>query len=491
VSTDKLSYAAAPAPGHTPPSEVAGLRRLDRATDGRPAAPVRIVHLGVGNFFRAHAAWYTEHASDADGWGIAAFTGRSPAIAESLARQDGLYTLLVRGPAGSRAEVISSLSAVHAADDLAALRGYFADPALAVVTSTVTEAAYRRDASGALDLGSADVRADISALQADPLGGVVTTTPGKLTAGLLARRAAGAGAIALVPNDNVPDNGAMAARVVSDLAARVDETLPAWVEANVSFVTTMVDRITPRSTDADRAAVAEQTGVDDPETVPTEPFSEWVLAGSFPGGRPDWESAGATLVDDVHPFETRKLWLLNGSHSLMAYAGSLLGQETVAEAIADPLVRSWVEEWWDAAAAHLELPPDAVTAYRRALLERYQNPQIRHLLAQIAADGSQKVPIRVVPVLRAELAAGRDAAGATRTVAAWVAHLRGHGAPVTDAEADEVVALASGDPEVAVPAVLNRLGLEAGEVQQVAPVVLTQLADLTRLATTPTGAPSA
>jgi fructuronate reductase len=461
-----------------------GRRRLSRETDGRRAAPVRIVHLGVGNFFRAHAAWYTEHASDAADWGIAAFTGRSPVIAESLAAQDGLYTLLVRGPGGARAEVISSLSAVHPSDDLAALRGYFADPAVAVVTITVTEAGYRRDQSGGLDVNAADVLADIVALHHDPRGSV-STTPGKLVAGLLARRASGAGPIAIVPNDNVPDNGAMAARVVGDLAARVDTTLPAWIDSNVSWVTTMVDRITPRSATDDRAEVARLTGVDDPETVPTEPFSEWVLAGSFPAGRPDWESAGATVVQDVRPFETRKLWLLNGSHSLMAYAGPLLGHETVADAIADPVVRWWVEEWWDAAAPHVELPAVDVAAYRQALLDRYSNPQIRHLLGQIAADGSQKVPIRALPVVRAELAQDRVASGATRIVAAWMAHLRGLGAPVADSAAAEVAALAQGDPDAAVPAVLGWLGLDSGQVRRVAPVVIAQLAQLTRLGSEP------
>jgi fructuronate reductase len=453
-------------------------RRLSRAADGRPAAPVRIVHLGVGNFFRAHAAWYTEHASDAGGWGIAAFTGRSPSTATSLSAQDGLYTLLVRGADGARPEVISSLSAVHASGDLAALRRYFADAALSIVTSTVTEAGYRRGAQGGLDVDAADVRADIIALQADPAGGVVSTTPGRMVAGLLARRAAGSGSIAIVPNDNVPDNGAMVARVVGELAARVDSSLGDWISTNVSFVTTMVDRITPRSTDADRAEVARQTGVDDPETVPTEPFSEWVLAGTFPAGRPDWVSAGATVVDDVRPFETRKLWLLNGSHSLMAYAASILGHETVADAIADPLVRAWVEQWWDAAAPHLELPAEAVTAYREALLERYRNPEIRHLLTQIAADGSQKLPIRAVPVLRAELAEGRVADGATRVVAAWIAHLRGAGAPVTDTAAHEVVALAAGEPHAAVRAVLGRLGLTS---EPVAVRVQQQLAGLEQL----------
>jgi fructuronate reductase len=416
-------------------------RRLDRARDGRPAAPVRLVHLGLGNFFRAHAAWYTEHAPDRDDWGIAAFTGRSPAAAVALAAQDSLYTLLV----GGRAEVVSSLSAVHPAADLAALRGYFASPDLAVVTLTVTEAGYQPD-----------LAVDLTALRDDPVAGPVTTVPGRLVAGLLARRAAGAGALAVVPNDNVPENGELVARVVLRLAADVDVTLPAWIDSHVSFVTTMVDRITPRTTDEDVAEVTRLLGVHDPQAVPTEPYTEWVLAGAFPGGRPAWEAAGARFVDDVRPFERRKLWLLNGSHSLMAYAGSIRGHETVAEAIADPVVRRWVEEWWDAASAQLSLPAEDVAAYRQALRDRYANPTIRHRLAQIAADGSQKIPIRAVPVIRA----GSDP-GAVRLVAAWIAHLRGHGAPVTDVRAEELTALAAGPAHAAVGRLVAWLGLPA------------------------------
>jgi fructuronate reductase len=454
-------------------------RRLSRATDGRPAAPVRHVHLGVGNFFRAHAAWYTEHSPDADQWGIAAFTGRSPAVAEALNAQDGLYTLLVRGPEVAAPEVISSLSAVHRAGELTALRRYFADPAVAVVTITVTEAGYRRNASGGLDVEDPDVRADVDALTADPEHGTVTTTPGRLVAGLLARRAAGAGPIALVPCDNVPDNGEMVSWVVHDLARLVDESLIAWVDENVSCVTTVVDRITPRTADADREEVLRQTGIDDAETVPTESFTEWVLAGGFPSGRPRWEAVGARFVDDVKPFEQRKLWLLNGSHSLMAYAAPILGHETVADAIADPAVLGWVEQWWDAATPHLTLPRQELDDYRRALLGRYRNPHIRHLLAQIAADGSQKVPIRVVPVIRAELDAGRVAEGATRVVAAWIAHLRGHGAPVSDAHADEVRLLGAGRRGEAVRQTLDWLGLDheaqSGELAAMVEHQLTEL----------------
>lgn len=471
-----MSTRTSPTPSKPPyaVSDVPG-ERLSRRRAGRPAAPVRIVHLGVGNFFRAHAAWYTEHAPDADDWGIAAFTGRSAAVADALSAQDGLYTLLVRGEQGARPEVVSSLSAVHPGNDLTSLRRYLADPAVVVVTTTVTEAGYKRAGDGGLDVTDADVEADIAALQADPVGGAVTTTPGRLVAGLLARRAAGAGALAVVPNDNVPDNGEMVARVVGELAVRVDPDLAAWIDDNVSFVTTMVDRITPRTTDDDRAAVRDLTGFDDAAVVPTEAFSEWVLAGDFPGGRPAWDAAGARVVDDVRPFERRKLWLLNGSHSLMAYAASALGHETVADAIADPVVRSWVEEWWDAAGPHLDLPADDVTSYRAALLDRYRNRGIRHLLAQIAADGSQKVPIRAVPVIRAELDRGVAAPGATRLVAAWVAHLRGIGAPVTDARAREVTGLASGTVEEAVRRTLAWLDLDD---ERLVAVVSRQVHDL-------------
>jgi fructuronate reductase len=221
----------------------------------------------------------------------------------------------------------------------------------------------------------------------------------------------------------------------------------------------MVDRITPRTTDEDRAEVRSLCGVEDPEVVPTEPFTEWVLAGDFPGGRPAWDAVGARFVDHVAPFEQRKLRLLNGSHSLMACAAPIRGHETVAGAIADPAVRQWVEEWWDVAARHLSLPAGEVLAYRAALVERYSNASIRHLLAQIVADGSQKIPIRAVPVIAAELAEGRVSPGALRLVSAWVAHLRGAGAPVSDPQADTLQALAAGPLPDAVDAVLEWLGL--------------------------------
>jgi fructuronate reductase len=393
---------------------------------------VRIVHVGLGGFFRAHQAWYTGVAPDAAGWGIAAFTGRSRTLADQLTRQDGLYTLVVRGPERDEMSVQRALSEARPGTDLQAWFRHMARPEVAVVTLTVTEAAYARARDGGLDLDRADVRADIASIRR---GGEVTTMPGRLVAGLAARRAAGAGALALVSCDNLPGNGTVAARIVTDLAETVEPALAGWIRDHVSFVTTMVDRITPRTTEDDVRAVAEQTGWRDAVPVVTEPFTEWVLSGAFPSGRPAWDAAGARFVEDVHPYETRKLLLLNGGHSLLAYAGSARGHDTIADAVADPVCRGWLDQWWDEASRHVPLPASDLAAYRAALVERFANPRIRHTLAQIAADGSQKMPIRVLPVLRGERAAGRMPVGSVRIVAAWIDHLRGIGAPVNDAGA--------------------------------------------------------
>ncbi|MFC3499628.1 mannitol dehydrogenase family protein [Micromonospora krabiensis] len=394
--------------------------------------PVRIVHLGLGNFFRAHQAWYTAAAPDSAHWGIAAFTGRSRTLAEELSAQGGLYTLVVRGPDHDEMAVQTAVSAAHPGTDLGSWCAYLARPRVAVVTLTVTEAAYRRRTGGGLDLDDPDVRADADAIRR---GGAVATVPGRLVAGLAARRAAGAGPLAVVSCDNLPGNGAATARVVHDLAAAAAPALGEWITANVSFVTTMVDRITPRTTADDVRAVARLTGREDAVPVVTEPFTEWVLSGEFPAGRPAWDGAGARFTGDVTPHETRKLLLLNGGHSLLAYAGGARGHDTIAAAIADPVCRRWLDQWWDEAARYVPLPAADLAVYRRALLDRFANPRIRHTLAQIAADGSQKLPIRVLPVLRGERAGGRAASGAVRVLAAWIQHLRGIGAPVDDAGA--------------------------------------------------------
>ncbi|MGI3785990.1 MAG: mannitol dehydrogenase family protein, partial [Janthinobacterium lividum] len=312
MSDDTIASATTPTSDQQP--------RLSRALAGMPPAPpVRIVHLGLGSFHRAHQAWYTAHAADADRWGVAAFTGRRPDAAAALAPQDGLYTLVTRSADGDAFEVVGSLAEVHAATEHGRLLDLLARPEVALVTLTVTELGYVLGADGRLDTARDVVRNDAAALRSDART-AVSSMPARVVAGLLARREAGAGAITVLSCDNLPDNGGVTATVVTGFAALVDDTLRAWIEVNVDFATSMVDRITPATTDEDRRLVAQTQGYVDAGPVPTEPFHEWVVSGRFPAGRPRWETAGVTLVDDVTPFEQRKLWLLNGSHSLLAYA---------------------------------------------------------------------------------------------------------------------------------------------------------------------------
>lgn len=449
--------------------------RLSRSLPDTPAAaPVRIVHLGVGNFHRAHQAWYTAHSPDADHWGIAAFTGRRSDMADALAPQDGLYTLITRSAEGDAFELIGALSAVHPAAEHERYLDYLSRPELAVITITVTEAGYLRDADGHLDLGRDVVAADLQALRSDPRA-PVTSLPAKLVAGLLARRDSGAEALSILSCDNLPENGPVTKTVVQDLATEVDDTLPGWIDAHIDFATSMVDRITPATTDEDRALVEQACGYVDAAPVATEPFSEWVVSGEFPGGRPRWEEAGATLVSDVEPFERRKLWLLNGSHSMLAYAGSIRGHQTIDEAIADPACISWVETFWDEASRHLSLPASNIESYRAALLTRFSNPRARDQLARIAADGSAKLPVRTLPTLHAERSVGRIPTGCATTIAAWVLHLRGSGAPVKDpgAAAAEKAANAA-ELDEAVPAVLDALDPGLGSDDDLVDAVLRQ-----------------
>ncbi|WP_449374707.1 mannitol dehydrogenase family protein [Arthrobacter psychrolactophilus] len=267
--------------------------------------------------------------------------------------------------------------------------------------------------------------------------------------------------MAVVSCDNLANNATAARAAIGGLADVVDPDLGAWIEANVSFVGTSIDRITPRTTEAEIALVAAECGYADSSPVVTEPFSDWVLSGDFPAGRPDWASAGAVFVDEIEHFENRKLWLLNGAHSLMAYAGQLRGHATVAEALADPNCAAWITEFWDEAEANLPSEGLAIPAYRAALLERFGNARIAHHLAQIGMDGSSKLRMRAVPVLKAELAAGRSGAGAARMIAAWVTFLRGAhtaGAAIADSAVSELeaaLALESGADLKALVAVLD------------------------------------
>jgi fructuronate reductase len=416
-----------------------------------------MVHIGVGNFHRAHQAWYTAHSPDAREWGYAAFTGRSAKMVDALTPQDGLYTLITRSAEGDTFELIGALSAVHAAADHEAYLDYLSRPEVAVVTITVTEAAYLRGADGHLDAGLDVIVSDLEALRSDPRN-PVASLPARLVAGLVARRTSGASALTILSCDNLPENGAVTKTVVQDFAALLDQTLGDWINSQVDFATSMVDRITPRTTDEDRALVQQACGYVDAYPVATEPFSEWVISGGFPAGRPRWEEAGATIVAEVGSFEQRKLWLLNGSHSMLAYAGSIRGYSTIDEAIADPSCRSWVEMFWDEASRHLTLPAADIAEYREALLARFSNPRAGDQLARIAADGSTKLVVRTLPTIRAERAAGRVPIGCGTTIAAWILHLRGLGAPIKDPGAAAAEKAAnSGELREAVPAVLDVL----------------------------------
>jgi fructuronate reductase len=426
-----------PGPGPGTSARTLQSRALARARDGRPAAPVRHVHLGLGAFFRAHQAWYTECAPDAAEWGVAAFAGRSARLAAALAAQDCLYTLVTRGPDADTFAVVSAISATHGPADSQAWHAYLASAAIAVVSLTITEAGYRRDASGDIDLRDEAVASDLAAWRAATPD--LQTAPARLAAGFAARRAADAGPVTLLSCDNLPGNSEVALRVAAQFAAAVDEPLADWISMHVRPVNTLVDRITPATTRRDVTEVAERTGHADRGPVVTEPYTEWVMADTFAADHPDWESAGALVTDDVQPYEQRKLLLLNGAHSLLAYAGSVRGHLTVAEAIEDPVVAGWVLQWWRTASPHVALPRADSAAYCDALLERFRNARIQHQLAQIAADGSQKLRVRIIPVLRAERAAGRLPAGAVRVLAAWVAHLGGLGVPVADPAAAGLV----------------------------------------------------
>jgi fructuronate reductase len=412
--------------------------RYDRA-----ALKTGIVHLGIGAFHRAHQAFYTEAVLNAGDlrWGISAASLRSADTAEALNPQDGLYTLAVRG----ECEALSVIGAVRevlvAPADPAALLKRLADPGVAVVTLTVTEKGYCHDpASGDLDESHPGIRRDLAQPERPE------TAIGFLAAGIAARRAAGAKPFTVLCCDNLPSNGRTVHRILSQFAALRSPDLGRFVAGEIACPSTMVDRIVPATTDADRAAISAALGLEDAWPVVTEPFTQWVIE-DFTGARPAWENAGAELVADVAPFEKMKLRLLNGSHSAIAYLGSLMGVETVADAMAVDELAGFAAGLMDDAAATLDMPAATVAAYKASLLERFRNRALRHLTIQIAMDGSQKLPQRILGPLRERLAKDLPVDRHALVVAAWMRFLTGRdeaGRPlaVRDPLAAELTALA-------------------------------------------------
>jgi fructuronate reductase len=395
-----------------------------------------IVHLGLGAFARAHIASYTQPLLAADPrWGMLGASLRHADTHDALAPQDFLYCRAERDGDGERLEVMATLTgvAVGTHDVLARLL----DPAVRIVTLTVTEKGYCRDtATGALNEDDPVIRADLTQ------GDAPASVPGLLVAAIRQRHVAGLPPFTVLSCDNLPANGATTQRVVTRFAELVAPSLGRFVADEIAFPDCMVDRIVPATTAEDRARIDSTLGVHDAWPVVCEKFSQWVIEDRFPRGRPVWEATGAELVADVRPYEDMKLRLLNGSHSSIAYLGQLAGWNTVADAIGQPELVAHIAALMGEIATRLHLPASVdVGAYRAALLARFANPALRHRTAQIAMDGSQKLPQRLFAPALERLVAGHAAPRIALGVAAWLRFLQG--------KADDGTALALNDPQAA------------------------------------------
>ncbi len=421
---------------------------IQRPAYDRTALEPGIVHLGIGAFHRAHQAVYTEDAlaRDAGPWGIVGVSLRSPDTRDALAPQDGLYTVAIRDAAGETLRVVGCvLESLVAPEDPAAVLERLTRPSVRIVTLTVTEKGYCHDpATGALNEDHPDIVHDL----AEPRH--PRTAIGFLAEALARRHALGIAPFTVLSCDNLPGNGDTVAGLLRRFATLRDPAFGAWVAAAVACPNSMVDRIVPATTDADRAQVAAALGAADAWPVMTERFSQWVVEDRFPTGRPAWEREGVEMVADVHPYETMKLRLLNGSHSTLAYLGYLAGYETVSDAIADPDFARLIRGLMDAEAGPtLRLPPGAdLERYKDALIERFRNPALRHRTWQIAMDGTQKLPQRLLGTVRDRLAAGAAIDRLALGVAAWMRYVagvdeRGRPIDVRDPLAPQLAAIAA------------------------------------------------
>ena len=427
-----------------------GLLRLSRSTLGsnplpagvQPAAVdpadvrVGLVHLGLGAFHRAHQAVFTEDAAASTGenrWGILGVTQRSARVVDQLAPQDGLYGVLTKGTTETSLRLVGSLRDVaFPGTDTPRVLATIAAPSTHVVTLTVTEKGYRRAADGRPDLTDPDLAADLDALASELRGGQAdrpARSPlGLLLRGLALRARRDAGPVTVVCCDNLADNGAVLETLVAATLDAVPhgDRLREWIAASVRFPGTMVDRIVPATTDAHRAEAESLLGLTDAGLVIGEPFTQWVIQDSFAGPRPAWERVGATLTDDVAPYERAKLRVLNASHSTLAYLGALRGHATIAQAVADPALEATVRALVDQDVLPTLVAPDGLdlAQYRDDVLSRFANPNTGHTTVQVAMDGSQKLPQRLLGTVRDRLDSGAVPTAAAATVAAWIAYVR-------------------------------------------------------------------
>lgn len=396
----------------------------------RDAQRAGLVHLGVGAFHRAHQAAYTDaamNAGDRD-WAILGVSLRGEDVPRQLNPQHGLYTLTERSAGGEATRVVGALRRVlHGPGERAAVVAALASADTRIVTFTVTEKGYCRAADGTLDASLAHAGSIFGLLGDAFAERMRTARPG----------------VTLLSCDNLPSNGSQLARLTSEALENRSTALRGWFERECTCPSSMVDRIVPATTDADRDALAKRIGVRDEAAVFAEPFTQWVVEDRFAGPRPSWHSVGAQLTTDVHAHEKAKLRMLNGAHSALAYLGLERGHAFVHEAVVDPALALLIERLMRAEAATSLTPsPDQdLDRYADALLERFRNPALKHRLAQIAMDGSQKIPQRWLETLQFHQQHGRACPSILTALAAWLRHVRGDARVVDDPLAERLAAL--------------------------------------------------
>jgi mannitol 2-dehydrogenase len=407
----------------------------------RSAVTPGIVHFGVGNFHRAHQAMYLDdlmNAGHALDWGICG-VGVLPGDArmrDVMAAQDGLYTLTLRHADGRlEPRVIGSIvKYLFAPDDPEAVIRQLVDPATRIVSLTVTEGGYNNHpVTGQFDTSNAAIVSDAHSSSPATVFGLVVEA-------LRRRRASGAEPFTVMSCDNIQENGHVAKAAFVAFARIADAELADWIETTVPFPNSMVDRITPVTADADRELVASEFGVVDGWPVLSEPFKQWVLEDSFIAGRPPYEEAGVQVVADVMPYELMKLRLLNASHQALAYFGYLAGYRFAHEAMADPLVSTFLRAYMDEEGTPTLLPVPGIDldAYKDELIERFSNPEVRDTLARLCADSSNRIPKWLVPVIRENVAKGGAVRLSAAIVASWARYAEGvdeAGEPITVVDA--------------------------------------------------------
>lgn len=421
-------------------------RRVAAPTYDRQALRPSIVHIGVGGFHRAHQAMYLEALARSGNlqWGETGVGLNSPAMRAALRPQDCLYTVVERTSGAESATVVGVMKDyLFAPEDPQAVLGRLADPATRIVTLTITGDGYNLDSNGDFRADEQVVRDDARRLDCP------STWFGYVVAAAARRRAAGLGGLTVLSCDNLANSGAAAETAVVSFARTVDETLARWIEHNVSFPNSMVDRITPASDDGTARLVRTRFGVVDRAPVITEPFTQWVVEDDFANGRPPLEDVGVRFVSDVAPYKLMKSRLLNGTHSAIAYLGYLAGHRTTAEVMTDPIMRAYLAQMMRDEIAPLlpRVPGVSLVEYQGTLLERFANENIGDDLSRLCGRGSTKVPAYLLPSLVEARRAQHPAPLLTLAVAAWFRYLRGTdlaGDPIEiqDVRRDELRALA-------------------------------------------------